>query len=309
MRQRPVTFGHRAVYLLARGGIALANLLPEPLAYGLAGTLGRLFLRFAPRRRALALTMLRRAFPGRADAELLAIARRATGNLFQVGVDLVRATRWIRSGRLRERIDFGDAPAILEREPGGVLGLTGHLGSWEIAGLSVATLGRETHAIAREFKNPLIQRFLVRSRSAIGLNVHPRRGGIRAVAFALRRGHVCLQVVDQNQRLRGVFVPFFGELASTERSAARLALRMKAPIYVGAAVRSGRGFRFRVVLGERIAITPTGDVDADVAAVMTQVNRALERLILAWPEQYLWIHDRYRTRPPAQQPNEPTAPA
>jgi KDO2-lipid IV(A) lauroyltransferase len=307
MKQRPVTLAHRVVYVCARAGIALANLLPEPLAYGLAGSLGRLFLRFAPRRRALALATLRRAFPGRPDAELLAIARRATGNLFQVGVDLVRATRWIRRGRLHERIDFGQAPAILAREPGGVLGLTGHLGSWEIAGLAVAALGRETHAIAREFKNPLIQRFLVRSRSAIGLNVHPRRGGIRAVALALRSGKVCLQVVDQNQRLRGVFVPFFGELASTERSAARLALRLRKPIYVGAAVRSGRGFRFRVVLADRIELAPSGDLDADVAAVMTQVNRALERLILAWPEQYLWIHDRYRTRPRAPEPNDPRA--
>ena len=298
MKVRRVTFGHRVTYGFVRSGIALASLLPERLAYGLAGWLGRCFFRFAPERRELALRMLRYAYPGRPEVELLRLARTATGNLFKVGVDLVMATRWIRRGRIRERIDFGEAPAILQRERA-ALGLTGHLGSWEMAGLAIAALGRETHAIAREFKNPLIQRFLVASRSRAGLNVHPRRGGIRAVAMALKRGQVCLQVVDQNQRLRGVFVPFFGQLASTERAAGRLALRLRVPIYVGAAVRVGRGFRFRLVLGERIECAPSGDLEADVQTVMTQVNRALERLVLAWPEQYLWIHDRYRTRPPA----------
>jgi KDO2-lipid IV(A) lauroyltransferase len=137
----------------------------------------------------------------------------------------------------------------------------------------------------------------VANRERGGLVIHPRRGGVRDLARALAAGEVGLQAVDQNQRLRGVFVPFFGELASCERAAVSLALRFGYPIVVGAALRVGGGFRFRFVLHGPFRLNVTGDRAADLRAGVLRVNQEIERLVRMAPDQYLWIHDRYRTQP------------
>ena len=127
-----------------------------------------------------------------------------------------------------------------------------------------------------------------------------RRGGIRGLARALKQGALGLQAVDQNQRLRGVYVPFFGKLASTERAAATLAVRQGYPVAISSCVRIGKGFRFRIQLHEVIQVTVPAnkeDVAAHVIQLVLRINQRLEKAILTYPEQYLWIHDRYRTQP------------
>lgn len=283
----------RAVYWLARGAIGFAAVVPDAIGYGLANALGRLYFRLSRRRRGYALRLLRNAFPGWPDRELLAIAARSTGNLFKVPLDMAKATRVLARGELLRHVDTSQA----RMPPPPFLGATPHLGSWEIAAVAVAALTRRAHVVVRVFKNPLLQRWLERSRGAAGLTIHPRRGGIRGLARALAGGAVGLQAVDQNQRLRGVFVPFFGELASTERAAVSLALRKGYPIVVGRCERVGRGFRFRLVFEDAFVPARTGDRHGDVVAAVAEVTRRIEAQVLACPEQYLWIHDRYRTRP------------
>ncbi len=279
-------------YSVGRAALFAVNLLPQRPAYAVLAGLGRLYFRCSKRRQGYALRLLRNAYPGRPDAELRDLARNATGSVFKVVLDMVRVGPAIRSGRLRDAIDMSEVPADTPDPP--FIGVTAHLGSWEIGAIAFAMFRGESHVIARAFRNPLLQRFLVDSRRQARLHVHPKRGGIRGLARALQRGCIGLQAVDQHQRLRGVMVPFFGELASTERAAATLSLRSHYPIVVGAAVRVGPGFRFKVVLLPALRPVPSGDHEADVARVAAEVNRRLEQLILAYPEQYLWIHNRYR---------------
>ena len=160
------------------------------------------------------------------------------------------------------------------------------------------------HGVARVSKNPLLQQWLLQNRQRGGLHIHPRRGGIRGLAKALQQGGVGLQVVDQNQRLRGVFAPFFGRLASCERAAATMALRHGYPIIVGVALRQGRGFRFQLVSSEPFSLVSTGDKAKDLLAAVVRINGELEALIRRAPEQYLWIHDRYRTQPKREAADE-----
>jgi len=301
-----VTMRHRVVYLFARVGLLVTNALPERLAYGLAGGLGRLFFRCSKRRQRLAMKMLRHAFPdGKTDAELFRLGSLGTVNLFKVAVDMVRMIPWVNSGRLAERFDFAEMNGYPDPP---FIGVTGHFGSWEIGAIATAMLRGEAHLIAREFKNPLIQQMLLSCRQRAGVNVHPKRGGMRPVVRGLAEGCVAMQAADQRQRQRGVRVPFFGEIASTDRSAAVLALRKGYPIAIAGAERVGPGFRFRGLLVEIIEVESTGDHEADVARVTAEVNRGLERLILRRPEQYLWIHDRYRKSSSAtQQDPQPAA--
>jgi len=95
-------------------------------------------------------------------------------------------------------------------------------------------------------------------------------------------------------------VPFFGRVASCERSAATLAVRRGYPLLVGCALRVGGRFRFRLVAGPPFVPERTGDVEADVLAAVRRINEHAEDLVRRFPDQYLWIHDRYRTRPPAE---------
>jgi len=293
------TLWHRVEYQLARCAIGLAARVPERLGYGFADMLGRLWFRLDRRRRRYALHLLRNAFPDRPERDLLRIGARGTGSIFQVPLDMAKLTRLLaRGGRPEDVVDFREAEDAM-RTARPWLGLTGHLGSWEVAAAAIARRLGEAHGIARVSKNPLLQRWILANRESAGLHIHPRRGGLRGLARALARGAVGLQVVDQNQRLRGVFAPFFGEVASCERAAVSLAMRHGYPIAVGTAFRVPGRFRFRFVLMEPFVIEKTGDKGRDLYRAVCEVNRRLEELIRMAPEQYLWIHDRYRRKPPA----------
>lgn len=297
---RRVRLRDRIVYHVARIAIGAAARVPEWFGYRVADWLGRAWFRFDGRRRGYALKFLREAYPDLDDRERLRIASAATGNLFMVPLDMARLTRWIGSGRpLAEIVDFGEVPARLAATPKPYLGLTAHLGSWEVAAVAVAQLSGGAHGIARVTRNPLLNDWILGNRRSGGLTIHPRRGGFRDLTKALESGSVGLQVVDQNQRLRGVFAPFFGRRASCERAAVSLALRHGYPIVVGAALRRGRRFRFDLVSTEVFVPERTGDKQQDLLRAVGKVNRQLEQLIRRAPEQYLWIHDRYRTQPKA----------
>lgn len=288
-----VTLKHRVEYALARSVLFAVSLFPERVSYGIAGALGRLFLRFSGRRRQCALRLLRNAYPDEKDDRvLLALARTATGNLFKVPLDMVYVTRVIRKRRLEEFVEMSQARAVMPPAP--FMGITPHLGSWEMGAVSLAHLNGHAHVIVRTFRNPLFTRFISENRRFAGLHLHARRGGIRALATALRNGSVGLQAADQYQRLRAVRVPFFGQVASTERSGVALALREGYPMVVGRCERVGSGFRFRLVLSEPFRPEVTGDRREDVRRAAAEVNRRMEEHILACPDQYLWIHDRYR---------------
>ncbi|MBX3464575.1 MAG: hypothetical protein KF830_15510 [Planctomycetes bacterium] len=290
----------RVVYLLARTAIGVAARVPQWLGYGCADALGRLFFRLDRRRRGYALRLLRNAFPDRSEAELLRLGARATGNLFKVPLDMARLTRLLEcGGDVRAVLDYRQAERQLASLRPPFLGLTAHLGNWEVAAIGVAQFVGGADGVARVAKNPLLQRWILQNRERGGLRIHPRRGGIRDLAAGLAAGRVGLQVVDQNQRLRGVFAPFFGEIASCERAAVSLALRHGYAIVVGVALRRGRGFAFDLVAAEPFVLERTGDRARDLFAAVVRVNTEIERLVRRAPEQYLWIHDRYRTRPPA----------
>ena len=290
-----VSLRHRVHYVCARTFLFVLNLFPDRLSYALAGALGRLFFRCSRQRQACALRMLHNAYPEQKDDRvLLALARRATGNVFKVPLDLVRLTSTIRQGRLHEVVDMSQATPLIPLPP--FLAITGHLGSWEVGAVAVAQVTHEVHAVVKMFRNPLLTKFVFTNRRLAGLHLYSRGGGIAAMAAAMRRGCAALQAVDQHQRLRGIPVPFFGELASTERSGVSLALRGGHPILVGRCERVGVGFRFRLIFSEPFVPETTGNRQEDVRRAAAEVNRRLEEHILACPDQYLWIHDRYRLR-------------
>ena len=300
-----VSIRHGLEYALFRSLMFGLSHAPEWLAYRTIAGVGQLYYLTSKRRQEFAMRFLHRAFPsGKTDRELHTLARQSTGNFVKVSLDLILAKRRLQQAPLETYVEgLENVREILNNGP--VLVVSGHLGSWEAGAMAIANTVPEAHVLTRPLKNPLVRRFIEDNRRSVGLHIHSRRGGIRAISRALESGAVGIQAVDQNQRLRGVFAPFFGKLASTERAAATLAVRKGYPMAICFCPRVGQGFRFRAEISELIRPDPTvpgEDISVAVMRLVRRINKALEDAILRYPDQYLWIHDRYRTQPDSTDP-------
>jgi KDO2-lipid IV(A) lauroyltransferase len=299
-KARKVRISDRIVYCIARMAIGTAARVPQWIGYRVAAGLGRLWFRCDGRRRRYALKFLANAYPDLSEREQLRLGASATAHLFMVPLDMARLTRWLARGRrITDVVKCDETAHVFHELPKPFLGLTAHLGSWEVGAVAMAELMGGAHGIARITKNPLLNDWILANRQQSGLRIYPRRGGLRGMARGMEQGQVGLQVIDQNQRLRGVYAPFFGKIASCERSAMSLALRKGYPVIVAATLRRGYRFEFELVISETFRPEVTGDKQVDLLAAVTRTNQALEKLIRMAPEQYLWIHDRYRTQPQA----------
>jgi KDO2-lipid IV(A) lauroyltransferase len=265
--------------------------------------LGDLLYRFDRRHRGVAERNLRLAIGG-PPQEIRRLARASFVYLAEVGAEFLLLPRIFGRGGApfleRCRVEGFEALEPFRAKGRGVLFVTGHVGSFEVIGAAGSLLGYPLRAIARRFKNPLLDREVRRVREAWGQRILPRRGGLRALVEALRRGECAGFLLDQNERKRPIFLPVFGRIAACDRSVAALARRLDLPVAVVYCVREGPGWRYRMVL-EEVLLSERG-VDPDEADrdLTLRVQQSLERIVLRHPDRYLWLHDRYRTRPPEE---------
>jgi len=193
---------------------------------------------------------------------------------------------------------------------GPIIMLSGHFGNWEMAGYLFGVFGFPPHSVARALDNPYLDGFLRRFRERSGQRMIPKKGGYDQMLAVLRDGGVLSFLADQDAGERGMFVEFFGRPASTHKAIALLALEHRAPVVVGFARRVGPGFRYEVGCEE--VIDPeewTGT--ADDARLLTQrYTQTLEAIIRRDPEQYLWLHRRWKHQPkPKKRPTPVPGPA
>jgi Kdo2-lipid IVA lauroyltransferase/acyltransferase len=274
------------------------------LPLGLVSRLGRAFggLAFAvahgERRRALA--SLHTAFPDKSDGERLALARASFRHLGQSAFELAciaqidrradRLIEWPKSDRL-----------ALEEAAGrgrGVVFVSGHVGNWELLARRVALAGFPVQTIAREAPDAsttsLIERFRLDGR--VRSIWRGQEGAARQMLRALKAGEILGLVIDQDTRVQSVFVPFFGTPAATPRAPADLALRTGAALMVGFCQRKTDG-TYLLTMRE-VPVEPSGDRERDVLRLTETLSREIESAIRRAPEQWVWMHQRWRTRPP-----------
>jgi len=175
----------------------------------------------------------------------------------------------------------------------GILFATAHLGNWELSAFAHALLSEPMNVVVRPLDNPSIDEIVERRRALSGNKLLSKRDFARSILHALRNNEAVGILVDQNSSAdAGLFVPFFGRFACSGSTFAKLAARSGAAVIPGFAVwRSDLG---RYVLRFDPEIEITGDVQADTAAIQS----AVEAAIRAYPDQWLWIHRRWKTRPP-----------
>lgn len=273
--------------------------MPLPPALWLGRRLGDLLYLALPRRRRIALANLAHAYPELPVAERRRLARRASQHL---GMTLVELPRLMAAPLdaivARIRLDGVEHLDAAMRAHGRALMLTAHLGNWEILCAAHRLTDYGLSVVVRPLDAPWLEAVAAALRGRTGVEVIDKRGALRAVLEALRRGRLVGILMDQNAaRREGVFVDFFGRPASTSRSIALLAVRTGAPIVPIFARRNPDGSH-QVVIHPALPAPASNDAEAAIVELTARCTVEIERAIRQSPEQWLWSHDRWRTRPP-----------
>jgi len=271
----------------------LFALLPVDLASAVGGWLGRSFGPWLPfSRRALSnLQAALPELPGRRRQEIL---RGMWDNLGRVMAEHPHLDRlWDdRAGGRIELVGAEHLPRPTDDRRRPCLMFSGHLANWELLPIGASRQGLTLTSIYRRPNNPLIRELMTAGRrDGRGRLVPKGRDGARAIVAALAEGGTVAMLIDQKMN-DGIPVPFFGRPAMTAPALAQLALKFRCPVLPARTERLG-GARFRLTVLAPLALPDTGNRDADIRALMTQVNDLMESWIRGHPEQWLWLHKRW----------------
>uniref|UniRef100_A0A7C2PA30 Lipid A biosynthesis acyltransferase n=1 Tax=Schlesneria paludicola TaxID=360056 RepID=A0A7C2PA30_9PLAN len=299
---------HRGEYLAFRLAVCLIECLPVRISVRWADTLAWLIHDVLPRkwsRYAVSSENVRRALgPDATESEVEAVVRRMWVHLFRTVVELVQSPRKLHLHSYRTACRLtGIAPTVESLLSGRrVLLLAGHFGNWEVALAVFGIWGFPLGVVAREMDNPLLDAWFRRFRENVGHRLLPKKGGYEDMLEILRRGGNVALLCDQDAGSRGVFVDFFGVPASTFKSIALLALEYDALLVVGTSVRLPDDFtvarwaRFEIC-GEDVIDPRTLTTNDPVREITQRYTAALERAIRRAPEQYFWVHRRWKSEP------------
>lgn len=285
-------------YLAARLLLALLARLPRPAAEAAAHAFLRALALAVPRLRRTALRNLELAMPGLEPRERERIVAGMFRSLARMAVvfaclprfDKENISRWIRY----EGFEHFERAISRGR---GVLFAAAHLGNWELSAYAHGLLAGPMDVVVRPLDNPLLDRLVEQRRTLCGNRIIPKKEAARAVLKALRENRAVGILIDQNASpAEGVFVDFFGLKACAGAAFARLAARSGASVIPGFALWSESEGRY--VLRFYPPVEITGDVQRDTQ----RLHSLLESVIRQHPEQWLWIHRRWKTRPPGEPP-------
>lgn len=250
-------------------------------------------------RRELVESNIRLAFPEKDADWHRRVARESYRHLGREALAMV-ALGARSADEIRERTPFTGLDELhraLALGRGAVM-VTGHFGNWEIAAASLAVRGIPFDGVVQRQRNPLVDRDIRAVRERLGVRIIDRRHASKLVPPALGAGRAVGFVADQDAGRHGVFVPFFGRPASTHRGAALFALRARAPLFVGVGVRRDDAtYDCRI---EEVVVDRDGSVDDVVLRLTAAFTARLEAYVRSAPEQYFWLHRRWKTPPPTE---------
>ncbi len=286
------------------GAIRLLSRLPLGPALALGGLAGAIAYRLARRTRRLALAHLALAYPEKSEAERAAIARAVFVHLGRSALELAAIASF--DARLGSYVEFAE-PTLLREVMGrgaGMVFVTGHVGNWELLARAIARAGVPNAVIAKRNVDPALGRLAERFRAEGGVTTLWREDVStgRAIIKTLRGGKALGILIDQDTSVQGVFVPFFGLPAFTPRAAADLALRFGAPVVVGTIRRKGpRASDGHLLSLVEIPYDPRpADKEGEVVRITAACSAALEAAIRRSPEEWVWMHERWKTAPPRE---------
>ncbi len=292
------------VAMLVRFTVCLLQAMPASLANGSAELLAKVAYRFDKRHRRVAAENLGFAFPEKSPAEIDALVRGCYRHCGLLLIEIVLLPRklQVENWRSYAALIRGDLilDGLLTDRP--LLIVTAHFGNWELAGFALGRLGFKTYAIARVLDNPHLESFSKKFRQATGQTIIAKKDDFDRLAAVMQAGGKVATLGDQDAGPRGVFVEFLGRPASAHKAVALMAMQFDAKMIVigvpriAENARRGLG-RYEIVCEDSIDPRDYLTRPDAVKAITQRYHDALARLIRAHPEQYFWLHRRWKSQP------------
>ncbi len=280
------------------------GILPRSIARGLAVGMAQMMYALLPKLRKTAEFNLRLAFPEWSDAQRRATIRRMVRNLGWMAAEFARLPRYTKKNIEQVVILDGHENFLEGQQRGkGVLYLTGHIGAWELSSFAHALYGFPLHYMARPLDNARIDNLVNGYRCLSGNRPVFKNESARALLKILRDAGTVGILADQNTMpAEGVFVDFFGTPACTTTGLARVALHTDAAVVPGYAYWDDGIEKYRLRFEPPVELVRTGDTERDIFANTQKFAKVIEEIIRKHPEQWVWVHARWKTRPEGEAP-------
>ncbi len=302
-RSQPVSLRHRIEYFFALAVLKPLGWMPHRMARSICGLLAALAYAFWPHLRRVGMFNLRLIFPDLSEKQRRKILRGVFRNFGRTLADFAYFPRLGRENIEKLIVYDGfEHYAAAQKRGKGVLFLTAHFGNWELGSFAHGVYGYPCHFVVRRMDNPLIDALVNRYRSLSGGQPIEKRDFSRQVLRAFARGEAVGVLMDQNMApSEGVFVEFMDRLACTTTGPARVARRAGAAIVLGLVIWDRRLKKYRLRF-ESVDWLSRDDPEEEIIANTANFTRRIEAYVREYPDQWLWVHRRWKTRPP----DEPT---
>ena len=290
-------------YWLVRGVLGFFSLVPLSWAVRLGVAIAPIGLWF-PKLRRTGERNLELAFPEMGIDERERLLRGSFQNLGRL-LGMFSHFPYLTREEIRQMVEHDPVglPDVrkAESEGRGIIYLTAHIGTWEFLSFAWSAIERPGSFIVRPIDNPRIEALVDKFRTRFGNETINKSAAARRCLRVLREGIWVGILADANTHPKeGVFVPFMGHLASTTAGAATFAMRTDAAVIPIAAVWQKERQRYLIYLDRQVELVRTGDNERDVEVNTARFTEAIERMVRKYPDQYLWIHRRWKTRPPGE---------
>jgi len=293
-------FGFAVAWVLLK----FLGVLPRSFARGIAAATVRILLAMLPKLRQTAQFNLRLAFPEWNDEQRREAIRNMSRYLGWQAVEFARFPQYNR-GNIEQIIEIEGHENFLEaqRRGKGVLILTGHIGAWEVSSFAHAVYGYPMHFMARPLDNVRLETFINRYRCLSGNQPIYKNESARAVLKALNNAGIVGILADQNTLPEeGAFVEFFGKAACTTPGIARLALHTGAVVVPGYAYWDVAAQKYKLRFEPAVELAESGDAERDIPENTRRFAKIIESIIRKFPDQWVWVHARWKTRPKGEPP-------
>ena len=293
-------------YSAAKSVLTGLGMLPGPAAIAVGKSMGRVFYLAAGDLRRTAAINLRIAFPEKTEEERKELIRACFDTLGrQMGLFSQFASR--SQEELRNMIEpsgFAHLEAAIEKYGQRIILWTAHLGAWELTSFGFSFLGHPFTFLVRRIDNPRIEEMVDGVRTRFGNKTLDKLAAARSMLKILRSGETPLGLLLDLNTLddEAIFVDFFGVPAATSFIVSKLAVRTGAPLVPVFAPWNDETKKFQLIVGPAVVPEVTGDEEADVRCLTTRLTLAIEDQIRQYPGQWLWVHKRWKTRPPGEPP-------
>lgn len=290
-------------YIGFRIAVAVARALPFGALRVISSLLGRIVYTAIPKRRNIALDNLRNAFGDRlTQGEIVKLARRSCTSFFLTAVEIIRSPFRFDNGRIVRdpRYKTAHLEQIFEKakkihgEAGGCIFVTPHLGNWELLPYVSSLIGIPLAIVMRPLDNDYLERAILSNRIASGQVIIPKNNALFTLERLLKHGKSIGVLPDQATN-KGLRVDFFGREATVTPIPALLAIYRKRPVVVVAACRTEDPYYFEGFVSDPILPEHGLNEREQIIRMTLKINLEMEKVIRKYPEQYLWMHNRWKT--------------